>query len=275
MRWIGYAFWIAGAALFFWALAVAALWVLQGRLIFQADSRPLGDPPASLPAYSRALLETADGLSLAFWQAPPQPGRPVILYFHGNGGNAGDRAEALLPLAAAGYGLVLAEYRGYGGNPGRPGEAMLLADGARYLAYVRRHFRGHRIVLWGESLGAGVALPLAAAGDVAGVILDSPFTSLATVAAGKFPFVPIDTLLQARFDNLSVIRSVRVPILILHGERDTVVPASHGHALLAAANEPRRGIFLADAPHLAFLNDESGYARQAVDTFLAEISTGD
>lgn len=275
MRWIGYAFWIAGAALFLWALAVAALWALQGMLIFQSDSRPLGDPPAKLSAFTRGLLETADGLSLVFWQASPQPGQPVILYFHGNGGNAGDRADALLPLVEAGYGVVLAEYRGYGGNPGKPSEAMLLADGARYLGYVRQHFRDHRVVLWGESLGGGVALPLAAANDVAGVILDSPFTSLVAVAAEKYPFVPVETLLQTRFDNLAVIRSVRVPILILHGERDTVVPASHGHALLAAANEPRRGYFFSDVAHLAFLNDESGEAQKAVATFLSEIATGD
>ena len=269
MRWIGYIFWIAGAALFLWALAVAALWALQGKLIFQSDDRMLGDPPPDLPGFSRALLETADGLSLVFWQASPQPGMPVILYFHGNGGNAGDRAESLLPLVQQGYGLVLAEYRGYGGNGGKPTEPMLLADGARYLAYVRQHFRDHAVVLWGESLGGGIALPLAASNDIAGLILDSPFTSLAALASEKYPFVPVDTLLQTRFDNLSVIRSVHVPILILHGERDTIVPAAHGHALLAAANAPKRGLFFSDVGHLAFPHDLSGEAQKAVADFLA------
>ena len=271
MRWVGYLFWIAGAALFLWALAVAALWALQGRLIFQPDDRILGDPPPDLPGFTRALVETADGLSLAFWEAAPQPGKPVILYFHGNGGNAGDRAASLLPLVQAGYGLVLAEYRGYGGNAGTPTEAMLLADGARYLAYVRQHFRDHPVVLWGESLGGGVALPLAASNDVAGLILDSPFTSIADVASEKYPFVPVDTLLQTRFDNLAVIRSVHVPILILHGERDAVVPAAHGHKLLAAANPPKRGLFLSDVGHLTFPHDTSGEAQAAVASFLAEL----
>lgn len=275
MRWIGYIFWVAGAALFLWALAVAALWALQGKLIFQSDDRVLGDPPPDLPGFSRALLETADGLSLVFWEAAPQAGKPVILYFHGNGGNAGDRATALLPLVQQGYGLVLAEYRGYGGNGGKPTEAMLLADGARYLAYVRQHFRDHDVVLWGESLGGGIALPLAASNDVAGLILDSPFTSLATLASEKYPFVPVDTLLQTRFDNLAVIRSVHVPVLILHGERDTIVPAAHGHALLAAANAPKRGLFLSGATHLAYLHDESGEAQMAVDGFLADLPKSD
>jgi pimeloyl-ACP methyl ester carboxylesterase len=171
MRWIGYIFWIAGAALFLWALAVAALWALQGKLIFQSDDRVLGDPPPDLPGFSRALLETADCLSLVFWEAAPQAGKPVILYFHGNGGNAGDRATSLLPLVQQGYGLVLAEYRGYGGNGGKPTEAMLLADGARYLAYVRQHFRDHDIVLWGESLGGGIALRGAAADDGGGLLV--------------------------------------------------------------------------------------------------------
>jgi fermentation-respiration switch protein FrsA (DUF1100 family) len=275
MRWVGYAFWIAGAALFFWALAVAALWALQDRLIFQADGRALGDPPAGLPGFATESLATGDGLTLRFWLAPPAPGKPVIVYFHGNGGNAGDRADAMRPLVAAGYGVALTEYRGYGRNPGAPSEAALLADGAAYLALVRARFPGHRIVLWGESLGGGIALPLAAANRVAGVILDSPFTSLVEIATDKYPFVPVDTLLQTRFDNLAAIGAVHAPLLILHGERDGVVPVEFGRRLLEAANEPRRGLFLPDVPHLAFLTDGSGQALAAVEQFLAEIESGE
>ncbi|MEX2200680.1 MAG: alpha/beta hydrolase [Dongiaceae bacterium] len=271
MRWLGFAFWIAAAVFFLWALAVAALWALQDRIVFQFDDRPLGDPPSTIGGLVAATLATADGLDLHFWLAPPDPGRAVIVYFHGNGGNAGDRADALAPLIAAGQGVVLAEYRGYGGNPGKPSEVAFLADGAAYLDAVRSRFPGHRIVLWGESLGGGIALPLALDDGVAGVILDSPFTSVPALAAEKYPWVPVDALLRTRFDNLARIGELRVPLLILHGERDPIVPVSHGRRLLAAAGEPKTGIFLPGIGHLAFLVDDSGAARMAVEGFLAVV----
>jgi hypothetical protein len=115
------ALFLAASAAALWICAAAAVWASQERIIFRPDARRLGEVPPRLAATTRlrlARLMTSDGLELAFWAAEPLPGRPTLVVFHGNAGNAADHAHLLAPFAEAGYGLVLAEYRGYGGNPG-------------------------------------------------------------------------------------------------------------------------------------------------------------
>lgn len=275
--------WAGAVVVLLWIAGVAVLYAIQDRIVFQPDDRPLGDPPADLPRLARAVLETGDGLALSFWLTPPAPGRPVIVYFHGNGGNAGDRAGALAPLIDAGNGILLAEYRGYGGNPGVPSEDAFYADGALYLAEAVARFPGHPIVLWGESLGGGVATSVATddaidpalRARIAGLVLDAAFTSLRDIATGQYPLVSAGYLLRSRFDNLSRVSAIRVPVLIMHGGRDAIVSVEHGKRLFDAANEPKTGLFLPDVGHLAFAYDESGRALVAVETFLAGVTPGE
>jgi len=142
------------------------------------------------------------------------------------------------------------EYRGYGGNPGAPTEAGFYADGRAALGFLEREaVTPNRLVLYGESLGSGVAVALAAEHQVAAVILEAPPTSVAEVAQCHFPFVPAARLVTDRFDSLSRISRVKVPILVLHGESDRVVPIRFGHALFKAAPEPKEGWFAPDAGH--------------------------
>jgi uncharacterized protein len=185
-------------------------------------------------------LHTADGLSLLSWYLPPPAGAPVVLYLHGNGGHIGYRAERMLHFAGAGFGVLMVEYRGYGGNPGRPTEDGLDADGRAALTFLEAEgITADRRVLYGESLGSGVAVRLAAAHDVAALILESPFTSIAEVAQYHYPFVPARRLTRDRFDALAVIGRVKAPILFLQAEDDRVVPVRFGRALYAAAPQPK------------------------------------
>jgi uncharacterized protein len=194
---------------------------------------------AALGAYE-AALHSEDGLRLFSWYLPPPDGAPVIVYFHGNGGDVGHRGERLRRFAEDGFGALMVEYRGYAGNPGAPTEPGLLADARAALAFLdAERVAPDRRVLYGESLGTGVAVQVAADHQIAALILESPYTSIADVAQYHYPWVPVRWLLHDRFDALAVIDSVQALTLFLYAERDTVIPARFGRALYAAAPEPK------------------------------------
>jgi hypothetical protein len=239
-----------GFAVVAYAALVGGLYLFERQLLYFPDrARPelLGLEQLGV---REVALSTEDGLSLLSWYLPARPGRPVIAYFHGNGGHIGYRAERLLRFAREGYGVLMAEYRGYGGNPGVPSETGFYADGRAALAFLEHEaVAPNRLVLYGESLGSGVAVALAAEHQVAAVILEAPPTSVAEVAQCHFPFVPAARMVTDRFDSLSCIGRVRAPILVLHGERDRVVPVRFGRTLFNAAPEPKEGWFAPEAGH--------------------------
>ena len=239
-----------GFALVAYAALVGGLFLFQRQLIYFPDrTRPELAGLEQL-GVREIVLATEDGLSLLSWYLPPRPGRPVILYFHGNGGHLGHRVERLLRFAREGHGVLMLEYRGYGGNPGTPTENGFYTDARAALGFLEREgVAPNRIVLYGESLGSGVAVELAAQHDVAGVILEAPFTSVAEVAQCHFPYIPAARLVIDRFDSQARIGRVTAPILVLHGERDRVVPVRFGRALFDAAPEPKEGWFVPEAGH--------------------------
>ena len=241
---------LIGIALGAYAALVGGLFVFQRQLLYLPDrTRPelLGLEQLGV---RETALATEDGLSLLSWYLPPRPGRPVIAYFHGNGGHIGYRVERLLRFGREGYGVLMPEYRGYGGNPGTPSETGFYADGRAALAFLDREgVAADRLVLYSESLGSGVAVALAVEHEVAALVLEAPFTSVAEVAQSHFPYVPASRMVVDRFDSLSRISKVKAPILVLHGERDRIVPVRYGRALLAAAPEPKEGWFAPEAGH--------------------------
>ncbi len=204
------------------------------------------------------MLRTDDGLDLAFLVAAGRERAPVVLHFHGNGGNAADRAGLGAAILRAGHGVVLAEYRGYGGNPGSPGEEAFARDAAALLAWTRARFPGAPVVLWGESLGSGVVTGLAEGrGDIAAIVLESPFTSVADLARGMYPFLPTDLLLRHRFESLSRLPGIAAPILVVASERDGLTPITHARRMAEAARDGR--IFVEPGgAHPAVLNSPSG-----------------
>lgn len=229
---------------------LAYLYFHQRQLLYFPDrSRPqLGE--LKRIGVREVRLTTADGLDLLSWHLPPREGRPVIAYFHGNGGNIAYRADRVQRFAREGYGMLLVEYRGYGGNPGAPSEAGLFADAGAGLDFLRREgIAARRVVLYGESLGTAVAVYAAAQLPVGAIVLESPFTSIAALAQYHYPFVPAALLVADRFDSLSRIAATKAPLLVLQGGDDGVVPARFGEALLAAANQPKERWFVPHAGH--------------------------
>jgi hypothetical protein len=254
--------------------ATAALFVQQRAMLYPgAASGPAAAAVATAAApagFRDVVLATEDGERLAAWWKPPEPGRAVVLYFFGNGGNLPGRARRARMLAEGGRGVLIVSYRGYPGSTGSPTEAGLGLDArAAYdWAAARLGAAARGIVLYGESLGSGVAVRLATERPAAGVVLDAPFTSAADVARLGFPFVPVGLLMLDQFRSAERIARIGAPLLVLHGERDAVVPIALGERLFAAAAEPKRFVRLPGAGHSEAL-ERGGIA--AVRAFLEEV----
>lgn len=260
---------IAMTAVAGWGLMVAMLYVMQRSILFVPDTlRP--DPADSrAPTMQRVEAETGDGLRLEGWWQPPVPGRPTIAYFHGNGGNIGGRDDKARRFIERGYGLLLAGYRGYGGNPGSPSEVGLTEDGRAWMDRLEQlGAAAPAVLLYGESLGSGVATALALERPVAGLVLEAPYTSIVDIAAARYWFVPVRQLLHDRFDTRSRLPGVRVPLLIVHGTDDRVIPIAHADALFAVAPEPKRLVRIEGGGHSDLF--EHG-ALDAVDSFVDEV----
>lgn len=235
-------------ALVFYVLVCLLAWVAQRRMLYFPDRQVVA--PATVGLAAEVLSRSAaDGVPLTLWWVPPRDGRPVVVYFHGNGGNLAYRAPVFRDLAAEGYGLVALSYRGYAGSGGSPDEEGFALDAEAAHQAARTLAPDSRIVVFGESLGTGVAVRLAAGRPVDGVILDAPYTSVEDRARELFWFLPVRLLLADRFRSRDRIGSVRAPLLILHGDADTVIPVAHGRALFALANEPKTLVIFPGSGH--------------------------
>lgn len=217
------------------------VWSYQRRLIYIPDPTHTSPQALALDGVEERILHTPDGERLVAWWARADPGRPTLLYFHGNGGTLARRAERVRLLRQHGLGVFMLSWRGYSGSTGSPSEAHNVAD-AR-LAFddlIRNGVPAQSIVLYGESLGTGVATQIAGERTAAGLILDAPFTSIADIGVERYPYLPVRLLLLDRYENERNIRRVHIPLLIIHGEADRTVPVQMGRAVYAAANEPKR-----------------------------------
>ena len=229
------------------AALFAILWVVQRRLVYLPGSDV---PPieGALPAWSETRVETADGEHLGVWHVPPDGMAPTVVVFNGNAGTRAGRAPLGARLAEQGHGVVLFDYRGYGDSTGAPSEEGLHRDAEAIHAFVTGVSPGSPLVLYGESLGAAVAIRLAAQHDPSALILRSPFTSLGDVASVHYP-LPFDGFLRDRFPSVDRIADVDAPVLTIVGTADQIVPPSLSRALHRAASEPKRLVEIDGAGH--------------------------
>ena len=189
---------IAGAAILYGGFVVL-LYAAQRRLQYFPDRQRTSPRAVDLPEAEEVVLDTADGERVIVWHVPPRPGRPVFLYFHGNGGSLRWRDERFRALIADGSGLVALSYRGYGGSSGQPTETGLIEDAAAAYAFAAARYPAERIVLWGESLGSALAVAIAAEKPVGYLVLEAPFTSAVDVGAQHYRFVPVRLFMKDQF----------------------------------------------------------------------------
>jgi uncharacterized protein len=233
------------------ALLMAAVWLLQRRLIYFPDRSAL--PPAAgvLPGAEDVTLHTADGLRLAAWLVRPPPGTPdrrvAVLVAPGNAGNRLVRAPLAAALAKLGMTVLLVDYRGFGGNPGHPSQDGLAEDVRAARAYLLD--KVDRLIYYGESLGAAVVTALALEHPPAGLVLRSPFTDLAAVGREHYPFLPVRLLLHDRFPVADLISRVDAPTVVVYGTADSIVPPAQSIAVAKAAAGPVRLVAVYAAGH--------------------------
>lgn len=257
--------WLLLAVAGYGALLVL-MYVFQRSLMYFPDTKRTPPALAGLPQAEEVALRSSDGERLIAWHVPPRAGQKLVIYFQGNAGGLDLRAERFGRLTADGTGVLALCYRGYGGSTGSPSEAGLIRDALAAYDYAVARHPAARIVLWGESLGTGVAVALAAEREVGGVILDAPFSSIADVGAAAYPFAPVRWLIKDPFHSDRRIARVHAPLLIRHGEGDAVVPIRFGQRLFALANEPKRFERFAGEGHV--ITDERG-GMDSVRAFLA------
>lgn len=238
-----------------YAALVSAMFFLQRDLQYLPGR---GDPlpeAVGLTGVERVALTTADGETVVLWFAPPAPGRPTVLFLHGNAGSIADRADRLAFYKGRGLGAAFLSWRGYGGSTGRPSEPGLLADAEAALAFLGdRGLAPGQIVVLGESLGTGVAVQLAARHPVGALVLEAPYTAAVDVAARAYPWLPVRLLMKDQFRSRDWIGRVTAPVLILHGEADRVIPFAMGRALFDLANPPRTFVSLGARGHEALFD---------------------
>ena len=239
------------------AAALGLLWLFQRRLLYFPTPGPVPPAASVLPGAEDVTFVTADGLRLAGWFVPAPPGdragraRPAVLVCNGNGGDRSMRAPLAAALSRMGLAVLLFDYRGYGGNPGHPTEEGLAADARAALGYLagRPEVDPERVIYFGESLGAAVALRLATERPPAALVLRSPFASLAEVGRRHYPVLPVSLLLRDRYDSAALAGRLDAPLLVVAGGRDQIVPASHSRRLFDAAPQPKRLVVLEGADH--------------------------
>lgn len=258
--------WLMLYALLGYGALVALLYVAQRAIQYFPERFRTPPAAAGLPQAEEVVLDTADGERVIAWHVPPRGNKPVVLYFHGNGGSLRLRVDRFRDLTADGTGLVALSYRGYGGSSGTPTEPGLMNDALAAYAFVTARYAAERIVLWGESLGSAVAVALASEMPVAYLILQSPFTSAADVGIQRYWFVPVRLLMKDQFRSDLHIGKVTAPVLVLHGERDDVVPIAMAERLYSLINTPKRFVRFAGIGH----NDLGAQAVEAAKRFIGE-----
>jgi uncharacterized protein len=232
---------------------VGMLWALQRQLIYFPDARPV-PPAADVIAGARDVtLHTADGLELGAWFVPtagPADTGMAVLVAPGNGGNRAGRADFAQELSRRGLAVLLMDYRGYGGNPGNPSEDGLAADADAAAEALRKlGYPAQRTLYFGESLGSGVVAALQARHPPAGMVLRSPFTELADVGAHHYPWLPVRALLRDRFPVTEHLITSDVPVTVIYGDRDSVIPSVLSVRVADQAASLAELVVLAGADH--------------------------
>lgn len=234
-----------------YALLVAFLYLRQRALMYYPDHTVPEPHDHDVPDMTPVRIPLGDGIeSLAWWRAPREARNPVVVYFHGNAGHIGERGYKARAMIDAGCGVLLAGYRYNAGAGGAPSEAALLADGETAMRYVlAQGYALDQVVLYGESLGSGVAVALAAEHDVGGLILETPYSSVAEVAQARYWFTPAKWLLWDTFDSMARIGRVCAPILLFHGTADKTIPIRFARRLHEAAPEPKEAHYFPGGEH--------------------------
>ncbi len=227
--------------LLFWIAVMLIFKALENSLIYPGTKAADGWIEPTDLATQEVWLNSSDGTKIHAWYLPCDGATGAIHFSHGNGGNLSHRDAAIHSLRDSFRRSVLIyDYPGYGHSEGRPSEAGVYAAAEAAWSWLKEKFPEDRIVLFGESLGGGVAVELATRHNCEGLVLFSTFESLPKAAKAKMPWLPCETLMSNRFDNAAKLPGIHRPVFLAHGDADEVIPFEHSQRLFELANEPKR-----------------------------------
>lgn len=253
-RLLSVAFRLLRAGTIAWLMVLAALTLGQRHLLFIPLGGHVAPKDAGLTSVVAGQLIVEDGSHLVTWRHPAPAGRPTLLYFHGQGGNLADRANVFDMFLRRGYGFYAVSYPSFSGSTGSPTEASVIAAAlAGYDDLRKSGVPASDIVLWGESLGTGVAVQVATQRPVSAVVLEAPYSSVVDVAAARFWYLPVRVLMWDRFDSVAFAPRVTAPVLILAGTEDEIIPVRFARRLSAALHGDTRYVEYPTGRHLNLL----------------------
>ena len=248
----------------------AVLMMKERAILYQPLPGPSTPEEIGLKNFARHELENPNGTPIVYWESTGNNNSPTLLYFHGNGGGLYVFASAMTFIAEHGFHVVAMEYPGYPSAAGKATQSIVVHN-AQLLFDHFQTVRPHSpIVLWGYSLGSGVAVQLAASRTSNAVVLEAPFTATVDRAAELFPIIPVHLLMRDQFRSREVIGQINAPLFIMHGEDDIIIPIHHGADLFAAAREPKTFHRYPQAGHLDLMktpayDDAASFLHAAVD----------
>lgn len=252
-----------------YVVTAVSFYIFQWRFMYFPNRERVHPKDIGLDFVEEHELLAPDGNTLIAWYAPAKAGMPTILYFHGNSGSLAHRKERIHRFTRAGYGVYMMSYRRYSGSTGKPSQAWNISDGLlAYDTLIELGVTPDNIVVYGESIGTGVATPVSVGREVAALILEAPFTSTVDIAKKRYPFLPIRRYMLDRYESVNVIHRIAAPLLVIHGENDKVIPLSSAQELFDAALEPKRMKVIPGAGHTRLLR--SG-AWAEIQDFLKEV----
>ena len=208
-------------------------------------------------SYEEIFIETDKNIKLKSWFIKKDLNKfKTILIFHGNAGNLFNRVYKLNELNKLDVNILLISWRGFSGNKGKPTEKNLYHDAEEAVKWLNNQGAiSKNIILYGESLGTGVAAELGTSNAFGGIILESPFTSITNAAKIYYPYLPVNIILKDRYDSIGKIKNITIPILIMHGKKDNIVPQKMGLELYEKANQPKFSYFPENDDHMMEYND--------------------
>ena len=234
---------------------VVFLFFYQRKLLYHPSENNYLDETQLNHKIEKTFIQSND--KLVSWYFKKNSKFKTILFFHGNAGKLDNRVYKLNELSKLDINYLIIAYRGFSGNAGSPSENGLYEDANSAKVWLNKNgVKDKDIIIYGESLGTAVAIDLASRYKFSGIILESPFTSIADAAKIYYPYLPIDLLIKDRYDSLKKIKNINIPILIMHGKKDDVVPFKMGVELFEKANNPKFNYFSDNDDHMMEFNDQ-------------------
>ena len=239
------------SAIFVYFFIGLVLFLFQRKILFNTSGKPKKPEYYDLYNIDTIRIPTTDKINLLAWYSKPVNHNPLLIYFHGNSYDIGERAYRIKRYIKYGWGVLLLAWRGYSGNLGTPSEKNLYIDAESTLNWINdnTNIDKKNIIIYGESLGAAVAVNIGTKYKFKSIILEAPFTSVADIASKRYKIFPVKHLIMDKFDNYSKIDKIISPVLFISGKKDEITPHSHSLKLYSKANQPKDSVFIDEAMH--------------------------